>query len=139
MRQPHPRLPRQAQRQAGDSRLGGNLRPARRLVEIRVEATVVGDDRAESQRQQQQQGAGAVGAVVAAAAAAGGTALLTPSQQVQQPQQQPQQQAGSPVQEPEDFQLLPGELSYVARGKPISAADVFRCAACTQPECQASF
>jgi hypothetical protein len=108
------------------------------LGEIRVQAAVVGDDRADSQRQQQQ-GAGAVGAVVAAAAA-GGTALLTPSQQVQQQQQRQQQQqaAGNLVQEPEDFQLAPGELSYVARGKPLSAVDVFRCAACTRPECQAS-
>ena len=37
---------------------------------------------------------------------------------------------------PEDFQLIAGELSMIDRGSACSLADVFRCTACTRPECQ---
>jgi hypothetical protein len=39
---------------------------------------------------------------------------------------------------PEDFELLPGQLSTVDRTSPLSPDDVFRCPGCTKPECQVS-
>ena len=40
---------------------------------------------------------------------------------------------------PEDFELAPGELSFVDRTSPESPDDVFRCVGCTRPECQVLF
>ena len=37
---------------------------------------------------------------------------------------------------PEDFQLAAGELSTIDRGTACAPGDVFRCTACTRPECQ---
>ena len=37
---------------------------------------------------------------------------------------------------PEDFQLAPGVLSHVDTSRPLAESDVFRCAACSRPECQ---
>lgn len=83
----------------------------------RLHAAVVGDGQT-MQRQQQQGPAGGNGVPPPPAAAA--------------------QQAGPVVALPEDFQLPPGQLSHVERSKPLAAADAFRCAACTRPECQVS-
>lgn len=48
-----------------------------------------------------------------------------------------QVQASAPIVAlPEEFQLPSGQLSHVERSKPLAAADAFRCAACTRPECQ---
>lgn len=66
---------------------------------------------------QQQGGNGSAGALPPAAAAAA----------------QLQQQAI--VRAPEDFVLPQGQLSTIDRERPQSPADVFRCAACTRPEC----
>lgn len=95
------------------------LRPAQRRPcsrrPARLHAAVVGD----GQTTQQQQGP------------AGGNGVPPP------PPAAAQQQASAVVvAAPEDFQLPPGQLSHVERSKPLAAADAFRCAACTRPECQ---
>ena len=117
-------LPNQVHRSTS-SPLGEIPGAQRRLGGSRLHAAVVGDGLTEAQRQQQ--GGNGAGAAAAAAAAA---ATLDPQQQQQQQQRQPL------VRDPEEFQLQPGELSYIARGKPLSNVDVFRCAACSRPECQ---
>ena len=71
---------------------------------------------------QQQGGNGSAGAPPPAAAAA--------------QQQQQQQQQGGIVCAPEDFVLPQGQLSPIDRERPQAPADVFRCAACSRPECQ---
>lgn len=81
----------------------------------RLHAAVVGD----GQATQQQQGP------------AGGNGAPPPPPAAAQ-----QQGSGVIVAAPEDFQLPPGQLSHVERSKPLAAADAFRCAACTRPECQ---
>ena len=49
------------------------------------------------------------------------------------------QNASSLLLAPEDFQLEPGEVGTVDRSCRGSAADVFRCAGCTEAACQARF
>lgn len=45
--------------------------------------------------------------------------------------------AGQPVfVAPEDYQLLPGQMSSINRTLPLDQNDVFRCAGCTEPACQ---
>lgn len=88
----------------------------------------------DSQQQQQQAGSSSNGGAANVVAAA---VAEQPRQRCEQPQQEASQQHSEGVVcEPEDFQLEQGELSFVERCKPAAAADVFRCAACTRPECQ---
>lgn len=111
--------------QAG-RRLAENLASQQR-PRSRLQATAIGDGLTEAQRQQQHQQSG-TGSGFGAAAASRDSSVLQQAAAELEPD--------SLVRDPEDFLLLPGELSRVDRSLPQSAVDVFRCAACTLPECQ---
>jgi hypothetical protein len=111
--------------QAG-RRLAENLASQQR-PRSRLQATAIGDGLTEAQRQQQHQQSG-TGSGFGAAAASRDSSVLQQAAAELEPD--------SLVRDPEDFLLLPGELSHVDRSLPQSAVDVFRCAACTLPECQ---
>jgi threonine dehydratase len=107
----------------GDCRQQTQCLPRRQQLGCgRLQAAVVRDGLSEA-AQQQQNGSGNGSAGAAAAAAGSGAASAAAHHHPL-------------VRDPEDFQLQPGELSHVERDRPPAAADVFRCAACTRPECQ---
>lgn len=116
----------------------GALGQQRRLSSSRLAASVVDGSQAQ-QEELEQQAADASSSAAAVAAAALPPAPRCDLQQAasahSQAEQQQRQGEGL-VRKPEDFQLPQGQLSYVERCEPQAAADVFRCAACTRPECQ---
>lgn len=116
----------------------GALRQQRRLGGSRLAASVVDGSQAQQQDQEQQ----AVGSGSSAAAVAAAATPPSPRCDLQQAAsahsqaEQQRRQGEGLVRKPEDFQLPQGQLSYVERCEPLSVEDVFRCTACTRPECQ---
>ncbi len=109
----------------------------RRLSSPRLAASVVDGSQAQQEEREEQ----AVGTSSSAAAVAAAAVQPAPRCDLQQAasalsQAEQQQQTEGLVRKPEDFQLPQGQLSYVERCEPLAAADVFRCTACTRPECQ---
>ena len=101
-----------------------------RPLATRLHVSVVGDGLTEEQQQQRGGGGGAAAAVASA------SAVQLEEQQRASVVERRRGACDSVVCKPEEFELAPGELSYVERGTPTAAADVFRCAACMLPECQ---